>query len=125
MVFHGNADTIPDYRHINFDKNPITFNEIIKTYVKWVMTLKLLADCSKTSYGDSRYACIAPTLVPEPPAVERLLQRLVAETQVRQPVPVVATVSAGLETLLRTFGESGASAATSTRLEYGSVFLLW
>ena len=35
------------------------------------------------------------------PTVERLLQRLVAETKVRQPVPVVASEPAGLETLLR------------------------
>ena len=33
--------------------------------------------------------------------MERLLQRLVAETQVRQPVPAVASGPAGLETLLR------------------------
>ena len=44
----------------------------------------------------------APAPAPEPPAVEELLQRLVAETQVRQPVPAAATGSAGLETLLRT-----------------------
>ena len=43
----------------------------------------------------------APTLAAEPPAVERLLQRLVAETRVRQPVPAVTTGLAGLETLLR------------------------
>ena len=48
---------------------------------------------------DMRVVVVAP--VPEPPAVERLLQRLVAETKVRQPVPVVASELAGLETLLR------------------------
>ena len=46
-------------------------------------------------------AAPAPTLKPEPPAVDHLLQRLVAETQARQPVPAAATRSAGLETLLR------------------------
>ena len=35
------------------------------------------------------------------PAVDQSLQRLVAETQARQPVPVAATGSAGLETLPR------------------------
>ena len=44
----------------------------------------------------------APTPAPEPPAVERLLQHLVVETQVRQPVRAVVTGPAGLETLLRT-----------------------
>ena len=34
------------------------------------------------------------------PAVDQLLQRLVAETQARQAVPAAATESAGLETLL-------------------------
>ena len=38
---------------------------------------------------------------PEPPAVDQLFQRLVAETQARQPAPALATRSAGLETLLR------------------------
>ena len=33
--------------------------------------------------------------------VEKLLQRLVAETQIRQPAPVVASEPAGLESLLR------------------------
>ena len=33
--------------------------------------------------------------------VEKLLQRLMAETQIRQPAPVVASESAGLENLLR------------------------
>ena len=42
----------------------------------------------------------APTPVPAP-AVERLLQGLVVETKVRQPVPVVAPEPAALETLLR------------------------
>ena len=42
-----------------------------------------------------------PAPVPEPPAVERLLQCLVAQTKVRQPVLVVAPELAGLETLLR------------------------
>ena len=42
-----------------------------------------------------------PTPVPEPPTVEGLLQHLVAETQVRQPVPAVASGLVGLETLLR------------------------
>ena len=44
-----------------------------------------------------------PAPVLEPPAVERLLQRLVAETKARQPVPVVAPELAGFETLLRGF----------------------
>ena len=46
-------------------------------------------------------ATLAPTPKPEPPAVDQLLQRLVAETQARQPAPAAATGSAGLETLLR------------------------
>ena len=35
------------------------------------------------------------------PAVDQLLQRLVAETQAREPVPAAATGSAELDTLLR------------------------
>ena len=46
-------------------------------------------------------AAPAPTPAPEPPAVARL-QGLMADTQVRQPVPAAATGSAGLKTLLRT-----------------------
>ena len=48
-------------------------------------------------------AAPAPVLapVPEVPVVEKSLQRLVAETQIRQPAPVVASEPAGLETLLR------------------------
>ena len=42
-----------------------------------------------------------PAPVPEVPVVEKLLQRLVAETQIRHPTPVVASEPAGLETLLR------------------------
>ena len=42
-----------------------------------------------------------PAPVPEVPVVEKLLQRLGAETQIRQPAPVVASEPAGLETLLR------------------------
>ena len=57
------------------------------------------------SYGCRTWICHSRreiTPAPEPPAVEWLLPRLVAETQVRQPVPSVATRSAGLETLLIT-----------------------
>ena len=46
-------------------------------------------------------AAPAPTPKPEPPVVDQLLQRLVEETQARQPVPAAATGPAGLETLLR------------------------
>ena len=46
-------------------------------------------------------AAPAPTPKPQPPAVDQLLQRLVAETQPRQPVPAAATGSTVLETLLR------------------------
>ena len=42
-----------------------------------------------------------PAPVPEVPVVEKLLQHLVAETQIRQPAPLVASEPAGLETLLR------------------------
>ena len=42
-----------------------------------------------------------PAPVPELPVVEKLLQRLMAETQIRQPAPVMASEPAGLETLLR------------------------
>ena len=44
-----------------------------------------------------------PTPVPAPEVLvmEKLLQHLVAETQIRQPAPVVASEPAGLETLLR------------------------
>ena len=38
-----------------------------------------------------------------PPAVDQFHQRLVVETQARQPVPAAVTGSAGLETLLRNF----------------------
>ena len=41
-----------------------------------------------------------PALVPEVPVVEKLWQHLVAETQIRQSAPVVASEPAGLETLL-------------------------
>ena len=46
-------------------------------------------------------AAPAPIPKPEPPVVDQFLQRLMTETQVRQPVPAAATGSAGLETLLR------------------------
>ena len=46
-------------------------------------------------------AAPAPTPKPEPLVVDQLLQRLMAEAQARQPVPAVATGSAGLEMLLR------------------------
>ena len=36
-----------------------------------------------------------PAPVPEGPAVEKLLQSLVAETQIRQPAPVLASEPAG------------------------------
>ena len=43
-----------------------------------------------------------PAPVPEVPMVEKLLQHLVAETQmIRQPTPAEASEAAGLETLLR------------------------
>ena len=44
---------------------------------------------------------LVPAPVPEVPVVEKLLQHLVAETQIRQPAPVVASEPAELETLLR------------------------
>ena len=44
---------------------------------------------------------MVPAPVPEVPVVEKLLQRLVTETHIRQPAPVVASEPAGLETLLR------------------------
>ena len=44
-----------------------------------------------------------PAPVLEVPMVEKLLQRLVAETQIRQPAPVVTPEPAGMETLLRSF----------------------
>ena len=49
----------------------------------------------------STVATPAPTLKPEPPAIDQLLQRLMVETQARQPAPVATTGSAGLETLLQ------------------------
>ena len=42
-----------------------------------------------------------PAPVPEVPVVEKLLQRLVTETQIRQPALVAASEPAGLEFLLR------------------------
>ena len=42
-----------------------------------------------------------PALVPEVPVVEKLLQHLVTETQIRQRAPVAASEPAGLESLLR------------------------
>ena len=54
----------------------------------------------------------APT--PEVPVVEKLLKHLVAETQIRQPASVVASESAGLESLLRSLiGAAGACATAS------------
>ena len=46
----------------------------------------------------STAATPTPTLKPEPPAID---QRLMMETQARQPAPVATTGSAGLETLLQ------------------------
>ena len=51
VVFLDNADIIPDYHHIKVCKNPPTFKEVIKKYVKYVITLKLWADCYTMSYG--------------------------------------------------------------------------
>ena len=78
---------------------------------KGVDDLRLAAVATPQSTPDQleilfrRLLAAAPTPVPAPvpetPAVERLLQCLVAETKVRQPVPVVASKPAGLETLLR------------------------
>ena len=49
-----------------------------------------------------------PTPVPAPvPMMEKLLQCLVAETQIRQPAPVLASEPAGLETLLRSLLSGG------------------
>ena len=42
-----------------------------------------------------------PAPLPEIPVVEKFLQRLVAESQIRQPALVVASEPAGVETLLR------------------------
>ena len=44
-----------------------------------------------------------PAPVPEDPVVERLLQRLVAESQRRPPAPVIRDEPGGLEKLLRSF----------------------
>ena len=44
---------------------------------------------------------LVPAPVPEVPVVEKLLQRLVTETQIRQPAPVAVSEPAGLESLLR------------------------
>ena len=44
-----------------------------------------------------------PVPVPEVPMVERLLQRLVAKTQSRQPAPVIPPEPVGLEKLLRSY----------------------
>ena len=49
----------------------------------------------------SAVATPAPSLKPEPPAIDQLLQGLMVETQARQPAPVATTGSAGLETLLQ------------------------
>ena len=44
---------------------------------------------------------LVPAPVPEVPMVEKLLQRLVEEMQIRQPAPVVASEPVGFESLLR------------------------
>ena len=55
---------------------------------------------SDKGVDDLRVTAVA-TPQSTPGQVEGLLQRLVVETKVRQPVPVVASEPAGLETLLR------------------------
>ena len=46
---------------------------------------------------------LVPAPVPEVPMVEKLLQRLVAENQRRQPAPVIRDEPVGLEKLLRSY----------------------
>ena len=49
----------------------------------------------------SAAATPAPTLKPEPPAMDQVLQHLMAETQARRPAPAAANGSVGLETSLQ------------------------
>ena len=72
-----------------------------------------------------------PAPIPEVPAVEMLLQHLVAETQSRPPPAVSPPEPAGLEHMLRSFlsgqQQRQATAATATcptRLERSGVFLM-
>ena len=44
-------------------------------------------------FSASAVATPAPTLKPEPPAMDQLIQRLMAETQARQPAPAAANGS--------------------------------
>ena len=44
-----------------------------------------------------------PTEAPETPAIDKLLQLLISETQKRQPAPQAPADSMGLETMLRTY----------------------
>ena len=58
----------------------------------------------------------APAPKPEPPTVEQLLQRLLAGTQVRQPVPASAAGSSDLETLLQSLLPENLAPASRPRL---------
>ena len=56
-----------------------------------------------------------PALVPEVPTVEKLLQRLVAETQSRQPAPVSPPEPVGLGNLLRLYLSGQQTSGPQTR----------
>ena len=89
MVFPTYAVSDPDRRVDDLRVAAVTIPQSTPDQVE-VLFLRLLVNAA---------AAPAPTPKPEPPAVDQLLQRLVAETQARQPAPAAATGSAGLETL--------------------------
>ena len=62
-----------------------------------------------------------PAPIPEVPPVEKLLQRLVTETQSRPLLVVSPPASMGLEQILRSF----LSGQQPTGLERSSLFLMW
>ena len=62
-----------------------------------------------------------PAPVREVPTVEKLLQYLVAETQIRQPVPVVAPKPAGLETFLRSLLSGQLASVHQPRRDWNTI----
>ena len=73
----------------------------------------------------------APVPAPVVPMVEKLLQRLVVETQSRQPTPVIPPEPVGLGNLLRSYlgaadiGTADSAEAHQAGLEWHRVFFMW
>ena len=98
---YGSPGRLADYRR-QFEKTIWTAGEDPSIFAIALETLET-PDQVEVFFRRLLASAATPALTPkpEPPAVDQLLQRLVAETQARQPAPAAATGSAGLETLLR------------------------